>query len=142
MAPVLPWLTDGDDHLDAALGRLAEAGAIGVTGIPLHLRPGAREWFMTWLARERPDLVPRYRRLYGRGAYVSAEYRAWLRARVDPLLERHGFGAVRAREAGGVPGDESVGFPEGSLPRLSEATQPRLQSRPAGAVVGRALSLP
>ena len=54
---------------------------------------------------------------YGRGAYVPAEYRAWLRARVDPLLERHGFGAVRVREAGGVPGDESVAFPEGSLPR-------------------------
>src|SRR4051794_3901522 len=117
LAPVLPWLTDGEEHLDAALGNLAEAGASGVTVIPLHLRPGAREWFLAWLARERPDLVGRYRRLYGRGAYVSAEYRAWLRARVDPLLERHGFGAARAREAGGVPGDESVGFPEGSLPR-------------------------
>ncbi len=125
LAPVLPWLTDGEDQLDAALGRLAEAGASGVTVIPLHLRPGAREWFMAWLARERPDLVRRYRRLYGRGAYVSAEYRTWLRARVDPLLERHGFGAVRVREAGGIPGDESVGFPEGSLPRMSETTQPR-----------------
>jgi DNA repair photolyase len=123
LAPVLPWLTDGEEYLDAALGRLAEAGASGVTVIPLHLRPGAREWFLAWLARERPDLVGRYRRLYGRGAYVSADYRAWLRARVDPLLERHGFGAARAREAGGgVPGDESVGFPAGSLPRLGAPT--------------------
>src|SRR3954452_8115323 len=44
LAPVLPWLTDGEDQLDAALARLAAAGASGVTVIPLHLRPGAREW--------------------------------------------------------------------------------------------------
>jgi len=125
LAPVVPWLTDGEEHLDGALARLAAAGASGVSVIPLHLRPGAREWFMAWLAREHPELVGRYRRLYRRGAYVPAEYRTWLRARVDPLLERHGFGPVSARAAGGragdgVPGDESVGFPQGSLPRLSE----------------------
>ena len=51
LAPVLPWLTDGEEHLDAALGRLAEAGASGVTVIPLHLRPGAREWFHSSLRR-------------------------------------------------------------------------------------------
>ncbi len=119
LAPVLPWLTDGEDHLDAALAGLAAAGASGVTVIPLHLRPGAREWFLTWLGREHPHLLPRYRRLYGRGAYVPAEYRAWLRKRVEPLLERHGFGASSARRAGqGVPGDPESGFPAGSLPRL------------------------
>src|SRR3954462_1347922 len=47
---------------------IAEAGATGVTVLPLHLRPGAREWFTAWLAREHPALVPRYRALYGRGA--------------------------------------------------------------------------
>jgi DNA repair photolyase len=40
LAPVLPWLTDGEDQLDAALSRLAGAGATGVSVIPLHLRPG------------------------------------------------------------------------------------------------------
>ena len=63
--------------------------------IPLHLRPGAREWFLAWLAREHPRLVPRYRQLYARGAYVPAEYREWLRDRVGPLLERHGFAGQR-----------------------------------------------
>src|SRR3954451_547837 len=119
LAPVLPWLTDGEDQLDAALRNLADAGAPGVTVIPLHLRPGAREWFLAWLGREHPHLAPGYRRLYGHGAYVSADYRAWLRARVAPLLERHGFGPSAARQAGqGVPGDPESGFPAGSLPRL------------------------
>src|SRR3954447_9574033 len=49
LAPVLPGLTDGTAELDAALGAVAAAGATGVTVIPLHLRPGAREWFMAWL---------------------------------------------------------------------------------------------
>ena len=122
LAPVLPWLTDGEDQLDAALSSLATAGATGVTVIPLHLRPGAREWFLAWLGREHPDLVPKYRRLYGRGSYVSAEYRGWLRERVTPLLERHGFGPSSARQAGqGVPGDRESGFPAGSLPRPGAA---------------------
>ena len=54
LAPVLPGLTDGVADLDAALGAIAAAGATGVTVIPLHLRPGAREWFMAWL-RARPS---------------------------------------------------------------------------------------
>jgi DNA repair photolyase len=59
LAPVLPGLTEGTAEPDAALGAIAAAGATGVTVIPLHLRPGAREWFMAWLAREHPDLGAR-----------------------------------------------------------------------------------
>ena len=124
LAPVLPGLTDAVEHLDAALGAIAAAGATGVTVIPLHLRPGAREWFMAWLRGAHPELVPRYERLYARRAYVPAEYRTWLQQRVAPLLRRHGLdrqsgGAARGASdaiATGVPGDEEVGFPEGSLP--------------------------
>lgn len=137
MAPVLPWLTDSEADLEVVIARLAEAGASGVTVIPLHLRPGAREWFFSWLEREHPELVARYQQLYRRGAYVPAEYRELLRARVDPLLERYGFGpaAVRdvgaRREAGGVPGDPESGYPEGSLPRRSGVSSGRPGEGPA-----------
>ena len=124
LAPVLPGLTDGVAELDAALAAIAAAGATGVTVIPLHLRPGAREWFMAWLARAHPELVPRYEQLYARRAYVPAEYRTWLAHRVAPLLAKHGLdrqkgGAARQIDparATGVPGDEEAGFPAGSLP--------------------------
>jgi len=123
LAPVLPGLTDDVASLDVAIGAIAAAGATGVTVIPLHLRPGAREWFMAWLGRAHPELVPRYRQLYARRSYVPAEYRGWLSRRVAPLLARHGLdrqkgGAARKVDAGvatGVPGDEEVGFPAGSL---------------------------
>jgi DNA repair photolyase len=124
LAPVLPGLTDDTAQLDAALGAIAAAGATGVTVIPLHLRPGAREWFMAWLTEAHPELVPRYQQLYARRAYVPAEYRTWLQRRVAPLLRRHGLdrqsgGSARGATgpiATGVPGDAEVGFPEGSLP--------------------------
>ncbi len=124
LAPVLPGLTDGTAALDAALGAIAAAGATGVTVIPLHLRPGAREWFMAWLRQAHPELVPRYEQLYARRAYVPPEYRTWLQQRVAPLLRRHGLdrqsgGSARGATdpiATGVPGDEEVGFPAGSLP--------------------------
>jgi DNA repair photolyase len=130
LAPVLPGLTDRMDHLEAAIGAIAAAGATGVTVLPLHLRPGAREWFTAWLAREHPGLVGRYKQLYGRGAYVPAEYRGWLARRVAPLLIRYGLdrqsgGVARGLAGGagapagsdsGLPGDESAGFPAGSLP--------------------------
>jgi hypothetical protein len=55
---------------------------------------------------------------------VPAEYRTWLAERVAPTLARHGLdrqkgGAARKVDAAiatGVPGDEEVGFPAGSLP--------------------------
>ncbi|MER6666598.1 intein-containing Rv2578c family radical SAM protein [Amycolatopsis japonica] len=93
VAPVLPYLTDSVAALDALFSRLAEAGATRVTVLPLHLRPGAREWFARWLGREHPELVPKYRELYSRGAYLPKSYRERLGARVGPLLRRHGFGS-------------------------------------------------
>ncbi len=149
LAPVLPGLTDDEASLDAALGAIAAAGATGVTVIPLHLRPGAREWFMAWLRGAHPELVLRYERLYARRVYVPPDYRTWLAQRVAPLLARHGLdrqsgGAARGADgaiASGVPGDEEVGFPAGSLPtgglpgvrpegRRAEATRPAVPADP------------
>ncbi|SEC35605.1 intein C-terminal splicing region/intein N-terminal splicing region [Amycolatopsis tolypomycina] len=91
VAPVLPWLTDSEEALDALFARLADVGATSVTAFALHLRPGAREWFGRWLAGTHPELVPRYRELYARGSYVRKAYREGLAERVGPLLRRHGL---------------------------------------------------
>ncbi|MER6798717.1 intein-containing Rv2578c family radical SAM protein [Amycolatopsis mediterranei] len=91
VAPVLPWLTDSEEALDALFAQLADVGATSVTAFALHLRPGAREWFGRWLAGSHPELVPRYRELYARGSYVRKAYREGLAERVGPLLRRHGL---------------------------------------------------
>jgi DNA repair photolyase len=92
VAPVLPLLTDSVEQLDGLLGRIAAAGATGVTVFGLHLRGTTRGWFMAWLARAHPALVDDYRALYGRGAYLPASYRDALRSRVAPLIAKHGLG--------------------------------------------------
>ena len=117
LAPVLPWLTDSASSWTPRWRRIAAAGATGVTVLPLHLRPGAREWFLAWLARERPALVEPYRRLYARGAYVPAEYRRWLQPRIAPLLARHGLGPGAAGR--GAKGTDR------SLPAACRPPRPR-----------------
>ncbi|NIJ11645.1 DNA repair photolyase [Saccharomonospora amisosensis] len=116
VAPVLPGLTDSPAALDGLLAAVADAGATGATVIPLHLRPGAREWFGRWLAHEHPELVSRYRELYGRGSYVGAGYRRWLAATVTPLLRRHGLAPRSGGQERGVPGDDEADWPGGSVP--------------------------
>lgn len=95
VAPVLPRLTDSVEHLDDLLGRIAEAGATGVTVFALHLRGSTRGWFMAWLARSHPELVAEYRELYRRGAYLPSAYREMLRDRATPLVAKHGLAPDR-----------------------------------------------
>ncbi|MGW0454304.1 Rv2578c family radical SAM protein [Gordonia sputi] len=114
VAPVIPYLSDSTAHLDALLGALAEAGAAGVTAFPMHLRSSTKPWFMNWLAENHPALVRKYRGLYGRGAYVTAEYSSWLRDRLQPLVARHGL-AGRDHGRGEHDGSEErdlVGTPQ------------------------------
>jgi DNA repair photolyase len=90
LMPILPHLTDSVAAIDHALGRIREAGAVRVIYGALHLRPGAKQWFFTWLQQHRPDLVPAYRGLYpGASANAPKPYRAWLAKRVRPLLRVH-----------------------------------------------------
>ncbi|GAB0108179.1 Rv2578c family radical SAM protein [Nocardia sp. JMUB6875] len=98
VAPVIPYLTDSQAHLDELFAAIAAAGAAGVTAFPMHLRGSTRGWFLNWLAQAHPALLRRYRQLYGRGASVTPEYSAWLRGRIEPLLEKHRLNRERPAE--------------------------------------------
>ena len=92
MMPVMPYLTDSTTQLDDALAQIRASGATSVLYTALHLRPGTKEWFMQWLAREHPELVDKYRYMYyGTNSYAPKEYRTWLAARIKPLIARHGL---------------------------------------------------
>jgi DNA repair photolyase len=88
MGPIVPYLSDSPAQLAAAVKAAAEAGAPHVVPIVLHLRPGAREWFMAWLGREHPELLPRYAELYGPGSYARKAYQARITGQVRELAER------------------------------------------------------
>jgi DNA repair photolyase len=103
MAPILPGLTDTDDSIEETVAAIAAAGAIGVTPLPLHLRPGAREWYAAWLVREFPHLVPRYRELFRGGSYSPKEYQREVTARVRMAARRHGLHRAEAGDARQAP---------------------------------------
>ncbi|MGL4254833.1 MAG: radical SAM protein [Microbacterium sp.] len=90
LMPIMPHLTDSIAAIDDALTRIKAAGAVRVVYGALHLRPGAKQWFMQWLQREHPELVSSYLGLYpGASANAPKAYRAWLAKRVRPLLRVH-----------------------------------------------------
>ncbi|WP_328320817.1 Rv2578c family radical SAM protein [Streptomyces sp. NBC_00388] len=99
MAPVIPFLGDHPDQLRATVRAVAASGATSVTPLVLHLRPGAREWFMSWLAEHHPQLVRRYERLYAEGAYAPKWYQRGITRQVHELATEYGIGPAQR----GVP---------------------------------------
>ncbi|MFF4618425.1 Rv2578c family radical SAM protein [Nonomuraea jabiensis] len=103
MAPILPFLTDSPAQLETTVKEIAASGATHIAPIVLHLRPGAREWWLGWLSREHPRLVPRYLELYGRGAYAPKAYQERVMGLVKELAERHGVGRATPAMARRLP---------------------------------------
>ncbi|WP_275462159.1 Rv2578c family radical SAM protein [Streptomyces noursei] len=118
MAPVLPFLSDAPEQLRATVRAVAEAGADSVTPLALHLRPGAREWYLAWLGRHHPHLVRRYEELYAGGSYAPTWYQRRITRQVHELAAEHGLGPFRRGRARRLP-SEPAPSPE---PR-AQATQ-------------------
>jgi DNA repair photolyase len=116
MAPILPGLSDRPELLAEVIRAARDAGATGVWANVLYLRPGTREHFLDHLARDWPELLPLYDRLYARGAYASKELVAGVKTEVGALRDRHGIRdrrRVRAQpEAGGMV---RLGIPIGAF---------------------------
>ena len=75
IAPLMPGINDAPHQVEPLLEAAAQAGATNIAGAALHLRGEVRTVFMGWLRAQRPDLVPRYEKLYRRGAYAPPEER-------------------------------------------------------------------
>ncbi|HKD89402.1 MAG TPA: Rv2578c family radical SAM protein [Streptosporangiaceae bacterium] len=103
MGPVVPFLSDSPGQLDEAVRKIADAGATHVSPIVLHLRPGAREWFLRWLGANHPQLVGSYRDLYGSRAYAPASYQRQIAEQVAELARKHGVGRTTPAGARRVP---------------------------------------
>jgi DNA repair photolyase len=92
LAPVLPGLSDGDDQVREVADACYRAGALSVTPVPLHLRPGVREHYLWWLARTRPDLVELYEQRFGRRAYQPKQEQQRLAALVTEVAGAYAAG--------------------------------------------------
>jgi DNA repair photolyase len=119
VAPILPGLSDRPEQLEEVVAACVGAGAISVSAVALHLRPGVREHYLGWLQEARPDLVPAYRRSYRTAYLPGAEQRA-LAERVAALV-----GAARSKLTTGglLPRPARPGRPDEGLPPEENGTQ-------------------
>ena len=91
MAPILPGISDRPEQLAAVVRAAREAGASHLWGNVVHLRPGTREHFLDHLARDWPEELDRYQRLFARGPYMA-------RRDAEPILSQ----VARLRASSGM----------------------------------------
>ena len=95
MAPILPGLSDRPDLLADVVRAARDAGATSMWAGLLNLRPGTREHFLESLARDWPELLPRYERLYAGRAYLGKDEVEPVRREVAELKDRFAIGDRR-----------------------------------------------
>jgi DNA repair photolyase len=91
VAPVLPGLSDSDDQLREVVEACADAGAVSIHGVALHLRGSVRAHYLDWLAGARPDLAALYRARFGNGAYQDQHERDRIDGVVRAAARRRGI---------------------------------------------------
>ena len=111
MAPIIPGLSDRPELLADVVGAARAAGACGVWANTLYLKPGTREHFLDCLARDWPELLPEYERLYGRRAYLPSAASAPVRDEVRRLAREHGVRDRRRRRLAPPPGPVQLQLP-------------------------------
>jgi len=85
LAPLLPGLSDDPELLAEVVREARAAGATGIWANVLYLRPGTREHFLAALARDWPELLPEYERLYKGRSYLSSSETEPVRGAVREL---------------------------------------------------------
>ena len=95
IAPLMPGINDAPEQVQPIIDRAREAGASFLGGAALHLRDEVRDVFFAWLQAKRPDLIPRYEKLYSGG---RSHLRLGQRSRLDSVIA--GWSGSRAEGAG------------------------------------------
>jgi hypothetical protein len=103
-----------------------DAGATSIWTNVLYLRPGTREHFMAHLARDWPELVPQYERLYRGRAYLGKEEVEPVRREVAELRHRFAVADPPAMPRGprGTPRPTRVRVPARGRSGVEASPQP------------------
>jgi DNA repair photolyase len=124
MAPILPGLGDRPEQLAEVVQAARAAGATGIWANLLHLRPGTREHFLAALARDWPELLPEYERLYRRGAYLPKEAAEPVRERVRALAREYGVRDRRPVRLAPPPDARQLALAVWSAPAMRTSRSP------------------
>lgn len=134
LAPILPDLTDTRENLEAVVAAAQAHGATHLYANILFLMPSSQKKFFPFLEREFPYLARRYRRRYGRSAYVERAYKARILGLVGELKQRYGFADTPETESP-APLHESAAEQLSLLPPsgcMARSGPTELTSQPCG----------
>ncbi|ANY74561.1 SPL family radical SAM protein [Paenibacillus ihbetae] len=96
-APVLPYLTDGEEGLRELLSRVKEHGASFAMISLLRLSRDVKKWYMETLKLHFPEVVQSYRELYRAGAYAEEQYVRSFKMMAARLLSEYGLEWMAAK---------------------------------------------
>jgi DNA repair photolyase len=117
MAPVVPGFTTQPARLEATVRAIAEHGAAFMGANLLYLKGGTKDHFMGFLAKEFPQLLDGYNRLYP-GAYAPSTYAKTVRTMIDALQEKYDVtrrATKVARQADTGPGSDEAEVEQGAF---------------------------
>ncbi|SFS44995.1 SPL family radical SAM protein [Marininema halotolerans] len=90
LAPIMPYLTDQDEQLEAVIREAGVNKAQFLIPSVLRLKPEVKDWFFRQIHRSFPKIYPRLVRLY-EGGYAPEEYVRGIREKVLRLAEEEGL---------------------------------------------------
>ena len=98
MAPIVPGVSSHPARMERTIKAIADSGAAYVGSLLLHLEGGTRRHFLDFLAREYPQLVAGYGRLYA-GKHAAESYATRFRTVLGALKAKHGLRDLRPSRA-------------------------------------------
>ena len=132
MAPILPGLSDDPAKMADVVRAARDAGATSIWANVLYLRPGTREHFLESLARDWPELLPRYHALYEGRSYVEKSVVGAVKGEIRDLAASHGIADRRSRPV--TPRTPSADPLAEQLPLMTFATSPSTRAAAEGSV--------
>ncbi len=89
--PILPFITDSDDNLEAIVKKTAEFGGRFVLAGSLTMSGAQATRYMQIITRHCPEVAKKYRALYNRGYIPKCEYTGGIGEKVKKLCEKQGI---------------------------------------------------
>lgn len=89
--PVMPFITDSEQNLDAVCAAAAKAGALSFSAHALFLKPCSKAVFLPFVEERFPQLIWKYRAMFADNAYLRGRYPEMLAERVKGIVAKHGL---------------------------------------------------
>ena len=92
ISPVMPWLNDSPEAIDAVARAATKARSLWLAGQPLFLKPCSMRVFLPFLKENFPHLVRRYESLFGASGFLGRRQAESVQGMIARARVRYGLG--------------------------------------------------